>query len=128
MNWHALTGDDDVGNAYTVVFHLPVPGTGNSRANVQWRAALAASGLNKTILPDGTGAAGTGTISASEKTAVTNGTLYEYVTVQATRPGETGAQLIARMDALFTSFSTSVIASLQNKLNYFGALASGGTP
>jgi len=117
-NWHALTGQRD-GNAFRIVFHVAIPGTGNNRAGVQWRTALINSGIGgTTVLPDGDGTGGT--ISVTEKTSITTGALFEVVEDFATNPPETGAALKARIDTYFTALSSRVTADLQLRLTYFG--------
>lgn len=117
-DYHVLTGSAD-GNSFTVVHHVPVPGSGNNRAGVQWRTALVNSGLGgKTVLPDGDGTGGT--ISAAEKAAITSGALYEVVEQFDTHPGETAAQLRDRVDTRHTALVAQVQAQLQGRLTYFG--------
>lgn len=117
-NWHALTGTPD-GNAFTIVFHIPIPGAGNNRAGVQWRTALINSGLGgKTTLPDGDGSGGT--ISAAEKASIGSGAIFEHVEQFATNPPEAAATLQARIDARFTALTAAIQASLQAQLTYFG--------
>jgi hypothetical protein len=117
-NWHVLTGSAD-GNSFTLVYHVPVPGTGTNRAGVQWRPALLNSGLGgKTVLPDGDGTGGT--VSAAEKASIAAGALFEVVEALATNPGETAAALQARVDAYFAALTSRVQAELQARLAYFG--------
>ena len=117
-NYHVLTGSPD-GNSFRIVFHVPVPGAGNNRANVQWRTALANSGLGGTTVlrsGDGTG----GTISAAELASIQSGALFEVVEDVPTHPGESAAQYQARVDALYTAVVARAQAALQGRLTYFG--------
>lgn len=119
-NWHALTGTGD-GNSYSVAYHIPIPATGNNRAGLQWRTVLINSGLGgTTILKDGDGTGGT--ISAAEKSSIQSGAIYEYVEAFPTNPGQTAGQLQAAVDARFTALSSSVLADIQGRLTYFGAI------
>lgn len=117
-SYHVLEGQGD-GNGYRVVYHVTIPGTGNNRAGIQWRTALMNSVLkNTSVLPagDGTG----GTISATEVTALGNGSLYELERMEVTRPGETAAQFRDRLDAAYPALVTAVQNELQGRLSYFG--------
>ena len=117
-NYHVLTGSPD-GNAFRIVFHISVPGVGNNRANVQWRTALANSGLGGTTIlrsGDGTG----GTISPAELASIQAGELYEVVEDVPTHPGETAVQYQARLDALYKALVSRTQGALQGRLTYFG--------
>lgn len=117
-SYHVLTGSPD-GNAFRIAFHVPIPGAGNNRAGVQWRTALANSGLGGTTVlrtGDGTG----GTISAAELASVQSGALLEVVEEVPTHPGETAGQYQARLDARFAALTARVQAELQGRLTYFG--------
>lgn len=117
-DYHVLTGSAD-GNAFTVVFHVPIPGAGTNRAGVPWRTALVNSGLGgKTALPDGDGTGGT--VSAAEKAQVAAGAVYEVAEQIATHPGETALQLRDRIDARHAALAASVQAELQGRLTYYG--------
>lgn len=117
-DYHVLTGSAD-GNAFTVVFHLPVPGAGNNRAGVQWRTALVNSGLGgRTVLPDGDGTGGT--VSAAEKAGIEAGAVHEVAEQVSTHPGETAPQLRDRIDARHAALVASVQAELQGRLTYYG--------
>lgn len=116
-SYHVLTGDGD-GNAFRVAFHVAIPGASN-RAGINYRVALINSGLGGlTTLPDGDGNGGT--ISAVEKALITSGALYEHVEDFATNPGESAAQLQARIDARYTALVGIVQDRLAKKLTYFG--------
>lgn len=119
--WHALTGDKD-GNSYSVAFHIPIPTPANNRVGISYRTALVNSGLGgKTTLPDGDGTGGT--ISASEKTSIAAGAVYEKVETFTTNPNETLAQLGARVDARYTALADvngTFIGGLKNQLSYYG--------
>lgn len=119
-NWHALTGIED-GNAYTIVYHIPIPNS-NNRVSVNYRTAIINSGIGgKTILPDGDGTGGT--ISAAEKSSIQSGALYEHVEPFLTNPGQTLGQLGAAVDARYTALANAAnpfVAALANKLAYFG--------
>jgi hypothetical protein len=116
-SWHALTGDS-FGNAFRIVMHFPIPAAGTNRAGVQWRVALANSGLARTVLPDGNGS--NGTIAAAEKADILAGAVYEHVEEVATNPGETDAQYRDRIIALHAARQVEVLARLQKALTYFG--------
>lgn len=117
-SYHVLAGDD-AGNCFSVAHHIDIPGGGNNRAGVQWRAALIASGIGgTTVLADGDGSGGT--ISAAEKAAVQSGAVLEVVEQFDTHPGETALQLRARLDARHADLAARTLAALQAKLTYFG--------
>ena len=117
-SYHVLAGDE-AGNRFSVAYHFDIPGSGNNRAGVQWRAALIASGIGgSTILADGDGSGGT--ISAAEKAAVQSGAVLEMVEQFDTHPGETALQLRARLDARHAALATATLAKLQARLTYFG--------
>ena len=105
---------------YVVVFHVPVPNT-NNNVGVNHRTALLNSGLGgTTILKDGDGT--NGTISAAEKTSITNGSVYEIVVgnYPAKSGGTSNAQLRATVRALYASENNRFQAELLNILSYFG--------
>lgn len=115
-NYHVLTGRPD-GNAYSVVFHIPIP-SANNRVGVNYRTALVNSGLGGvTSLVEGSGP---GQIATAEKTQVLAGELFEVVEEFHTQPGETAAQLQARVDARYTALVAQTQAALQGRLAYFG--------
>jgi hypothetical protein len=116
-SYHVLTGQDD-GNAFRVVFHLPIP-VANNRAGVAYRTALVNSGLGgTTTLPDGDGTGGT--ISAAEKTQVQAGQILEHAENFPTNPGESAVQLQARIDARYAELTTVGLDRAQKRLTYFG--------
>lgn len=123
-NWHALTGGPD-GNSYQVAYHLPIPNN-NNRVGVNHRTALVNSGIGgTTVLPDGDGT--DGTISAAEKTQITNGEVFEHVEPFATNPGETLQQLAAKVNARHAELANVngvFITELANRLAYYGGVAS----
>ena len=105
------------GSEVTVVAHVPIP-LGNNPAGVPWRTATAGSGLGATsVLKDGDGTLGT--ISSAEKTQLGTGAVFEYVTTL--RIGTTAlANINAYLDAEFTRISGEVLASLQDRLGFWG--------
>jgi hypothetical protein len=115
-SYHVLTGRPD-GNAYSVVFHIPIPSV-NNRVGVNYRTALVNSGLGGTTsLVEGNAA---GQITTAEKASIASGALYEYVEEFATNPGETAAQIQARIDARYTALVTQIQADFSGRLAYFG--------
>jgi hypothetical protein len=117
MDYHVLTGTDD-GNSFRIVNHIPIPSAVN-RVNVNYRTAIINSGLGgRTVLPDGDGTGGT--ISAAEKAAILAGSLYEHVEDFATNPGETAAQLQARLDARYDALVGIVQDRAAKMLSYYG--------
>jgi hypothetical protein len=117
VDYHVLTGLDD-GNAFRVVNHIPIP-PANNRVGVNYRTAIINSGIGgRTILPDGDGSGGT--ISAAEKAAILAGSLYEVVEEFSTNPGETAAQLQARIDARYNALIGIVQDRVGKQLSYFG--------
>lgn len=115
-NVHIL---DKQGALYRAAFHVPIPG-GNNSAGVAWSAALLRSGIGgTTVLPDGDGTGGT--ISATEKTAITNGTVYEVVdNIDPMSGGTGGAAINATLDALYAAKQTEVQQLVQGQLSQYG--------
>jgi hypothetical protein len=119
--YHVLTGSGD-GNSFDVVFHVAVPNAAN-RAGISYRTALVNSGMGgATSLPDGDGTGGT--ISAAEKAQVQAGAVYEHRERVETHPGETAAQLKAKVDARHAALSATgagtFLDALAKRLSYFG--------
>jgi hypothetical protein len=115
-NWHARLGDGD-GNSFEIIYHVPIPNT-NNRVGVNYRSALVNSGLGGTTrMTEGVSA---GQISTAEKLSVTTGALYEFVEVLNTNPGETAADLQARIDARFAAITVQVQSALSKRLTYWG--------
>lgn len=122
-DYHVLTGSVDA-NSFSVVHHIPIPGSGTNRAGVQWRTALINSGLGgRTVLPDGDGTGGT--VSAAEKASIEAGAVFEVAEQVATHPGETALQLRDRIDARHTALVAAVQAQLQGQLSYYGFTRTG---
>lgn len=101
-----------------VAFHIAVP-AGNNAAGTAWSAVLVNSGIGgTTVLPDGAGTGGT--ISATEKTSIQGGTVFEVIDRVFLPSGLTGAQADALLDAAHAAKTTEVQAQVQARLNYFG--------
>lgn len=118
-NLHVLSKD---GDEVRVVAHVAIP-AGNNAVGVPWRTAVLQAKLTRSvsILPTGTGATGTGTISSTEVTALANGSLVEVDdTLKPTAVDllDVDAYLIARYNAI----SAAVLARLQAQLNWYGRL------
>jgi len=107
---HILTADNN-GN-YRVALHATMPG-GNNSAGTSWQQCWTASGRNVTILPVGNGP---GEISASENTAITNGTVYEVVTTL--RPSATPSP--AELTELADIKLAEAASRLATEFKYFG--------
>jgi hypothetical protein len=118
-NYHLRIGLPDA-NAYQVIFHVPIPNV-NNVVGVNYRTALVRSGLGgTTIMAEGNAP---GLITTAEKNSIVSGALYEYVSQINTNPGETDAQLQARLDAMYTAFANvnqPLLQGLQHQLKYFG--------
>lgn len=111
---HILEG---VGNKWRVVMHFAIPNVNNA-VGVNYRTALVNSGLGgTTILPEGTGA---GDISTGELAQVTAGEVYEYTAHLLIETGGSGASQVAMLTTEYNRLSSAVIATLQNKLKYYG--------
>lgn len=115
-HWHARMGDAD-GNSFQVLFHIPIPNV-NNRVGVNYRTALTRSGVGgTTVMAEGNSP---GLITTAELAQITSGALYEHAETIHTNPGETAAQLQARIDARFTVLVGIIQAHLANRLAYFG--------
>ncbi len=115
-NIHVL---DRQGNGWRVAVHIAVP-AGNNAAGLAWATALLRSGNGgTTVLPDGDGTGGT--VSAAEKTSVTNGTVLEVLDVAAPPSNATTAVAInAWLDAYHAAKVAEVQARLQTELQQYG--------
>lgn len=116
MNWHAMTGDEQ-GNAFTIIFHIPIPAV-NNRVGVSYRTALVNSGIGgRTAMVEGVAP---GHITTAEKSQIEAGELYEHVEVVHSSPGETPAQIATKIDTRFGELTAAIQTRLQNQLTYFG--------
>lgn len=117
--WHARDGLPD-GNAYNVIFHVPIP-SGNNRVGVSYQAALIASGIGgTTVMAEGNG---TGLITTAEKASIASGAVLEVVEVFNTNPGETANALVARVNARYTALADvagAFLSNLKRRLDYWG--------
>lgn len=118
-NWHGREGIPD-GNAYTVIFHVPIP-SANNRSGVNYRTALLGSGIGgRTAMAEGVA---TGQIGAAEVAAIAAGSLLEVMEIVPTNPGETGAALVARLNARHAELANvngAFLADLKRRLEYWG--------
>lgn len=114
LNIHVLAGNGS--GMFTAVIHTPTP-AGNNAAGVPWSTALVNSGMNKTIMTEGTGA---GQITTAEKAQIAAGTVIEAVTQWQDDPTFTTQQ---RLDD-FTLRTQQAVADrldrLAKQLTYFG--------
>jgi len=111
---HTLTGGH---NSWRVVMHFPVPDV-NNEASVNYRIALANSGLSDTVMTTGTGP---GQITSEEAAEIAAGAVYEHV-VDFRLEGN-GYSAVAIRDAVrskYLSEKIRITLNLQNKLKYFG--------
>ncbi len=113
---HIITGGR---HAWRVVMHFAVQNVNNA-VGVNYRTALINSGLaSVSVLPDGDG--NDGTISATEKTALDDGSIYEHVeSLVIDGPGTDTASRVAMLKAEYASIETRVIDSLKHRLKFFG--------
>jgi hypothetical protein len=118
-NVHTLTIEP--GGLFLLVSHVAIP-VGNNSAGLSWQTARLRSGASTaTVLPDGDGTLGT--ISASEKSDLVAGTIFEVTSqfdVGADWESLTGPQKAARVDAEYTRLVGVTQAALQQRLRYFG--------
>jgi hypothetical protein len=114
-NWHARQGDD-FGNAFSIIYHIPIPNVNNA-AGVSYRTALVQAGLNTTVMAEGSGA---GLVSTAEKNSIAAGAIYEHVETVYSRPAETAAQLKARIDQRFTDLTAEIQAKFAKQFTYWG--------
>jgi hypothetical protein len=117
--WHARDGIPD-GNAYNVIFHVPIP-SANNRVGINYQAALIASGIGgTTAMAEGAGA---GQITTAEKALIASGALLEVAEVFNTNPGETASALTVRVNARYTALADvngAFLANLKRRLDYWG--------
>lgn len=108
---------------YSVVCHFPIA-AGNNDVGLAWRTAYARSkGALSTVLPDGDGTLGT--ISAAEKTSVTQATPTVAESVQEFQiPDDWGAlngpQRQALLDAWYAVASTEWTNGNAELLRFYG--------
>lgn len=106
-------------NRYRVAFHIAVP-AGNNAAGVAWASVIKNSGRGgTTVLATGDGTGLDGGIGTGEKSNITNGTVYEYVTEIDTQ-GLSGANLLALVNDRYNAAVTEIQAKLQAELGSFG--------
>lgn len=113
---HVLDGTGNGG--VRVVFHFAVPSANNDVA-VNWRTALVNSGLGgSTAMAEGTGP---GQIATAEKSQLEAGEVHEYPVEFPVRSGGTAAaELRVSLRALYTARKGAVLASIQDRLRWFG--------
>ncbi len=117
---HVIDGDGQ--SSWKVVMHFDIPDIDND-VSVNYRTALANSGIvdsvSPSVLPDGDGTVGS--ISAAEKTVLTDGVKYEHVvSINLDGTGTTNASRIANLKSVYASTETQVINSLKRRLKLFG--------
>jgi len=114
---HVIDGDGK--GTWRVVMHFDVPDINNAVA-VNFRTALINSGLaTTTVLPDGDGTEGT--ISAAEKTDLTNGVKFEHVfSLDLDDSGTTTSSRIASLQAAYARENTAVVDNVKSRLKFFG--------
>lgn len=111
---HVLEG---TGDRWRVVMHFTIPNV-NNQVGTNYRTALVSSGLGGTsILTEGIGA---GNISTAELALIATGEIYEHVASLLIETGGAGASQVAMLTAEYNRLSSAVIATLQNKLKYYG--------
>lgn len=116
MNWHARSSDE-AGNAFRVIFHIPITSALN-RASVNYRTAVVASGRGGTTqMTTGVGA---GLITAAEVTQIQAGEIYEHSELVDSNPGESAVTIRDRVDARYTALVSAVNTRLQRELTYWG--------
>lgn len=111
---HILSGSPN--GTYTAVVHIATP-AGNNSSGVLWSDALKNSGLNKTVMPVGTGP---GQITSAEQTQITNGTLIEGVMQWQDDPAMNNTQRLADLDLRATQLTDELLARYAVELKYFG--------
>ena len=112
--YHILEGFKD-GNAYKVVFHIPIPNVNNDvgfsyRTAVKDNENLDVNGNKVSVVPG---------LSASEVTSMGNGSLFEYVEIFRTHNSENQATNKARLDARFNELKTNKQNDLQTKYRFY---------
>jgi hypothetical protein len=109
---------DTSGGLTRVAYHIDVP-AGTNTVGTSWSAVLINSGIGgTTVLPDGAGTGGT--ISVTEKTAITAGTVYEVVDRVSIPAGLNTAQANAYLDALHAAKTVEVQSQIQSRTGMFG--------
>lgn len=113
-NIHVLAGDGN--NVFQAVIHVPVV-TGNNLVGVNYRTAMANSGLNTTIMTVGSGS---GQITQTERDLLTSGALYETVFFFGNNPNWTTTQRQDAFNAEVTQRTFAAQAFISVALAYFG--------
>ena len=112
-DYHILQADR-YGNAYSVVFHVPVPDQDNEvtysyrTAIVEWQGG--AVGISSQVP----------FISGAELTQLQAGELYEVARIFNSNPNESLAQKRDKLDVMFVDIVTATQADFQDKLGYWG--------
>lgn len=114
---HIIAGDGK-GN-YRIVAHFDVPDANNA-LGVNYRDALVNSGLlSVSVLPDGDGTEGT--IDATEKAALANGSKFErVVSAPIDGPGTTNASRVTMLQDRYPVLETQAVDDLKARLKFFG--------
>lgn len=114
---HVIGGTQD--GRYRIVMHIDVPDETNAVA-VNLRIALVRAGLaTPTVLVDGDGNGGT--IDATEKGLLANGSKVEHVeSFLVESAGTTTGQIRAALRARYAQIDAQVVDELRRKLKYFG--------
>ena len=111
-DYHILAGDR-YANAFTVIFHIPVPDQTNEAA-VNYRVAVVEwQGGAANIISQVPGI-------GSELTQLQAGELYEVSERFNSNPNETPAQKQARLDVRWAEIRTEEATRLEKVLSYWG--------
>lgn len=122
---HVLTG---AGRRWTVAMHFTVPNTNNS-VGVNFRTALAASGIGRQVNADGSlgrrsilaSGTGAGEITTAEEALLDSGQLFEHVAAFLVESdGTAPAKLRTTLREFFATENATAQARIGERLKYFG--------
>ena len=121
--WHARDGVEE-GDAYNIIFHIPIP-SANNRVAVNYQAAIVGSGIGgTTAMTEGSSA---GQITTAEKASITSGSILEVAETFNTNLTENASELAARVNARYAELSDPTkefMVNLKRRLDYWGAASS----
>ena len=113
-NIHVLAGQGN--DTYLAVVHIAVT-SGNNLVGIPYRTALANSGLNTTIMIEGSGA---GQIATAEKNSLLSGSIYEVSFFFGNNPVWTTTERQNAFNAEIVQRSAAAVAFIANTFAYFG--------
>jgi hypothetical protein len=111
-NIHIINSSE---HQFTAAFHVAIPATNNA-AGTPWRTVAMHVTSGSSVLPTGTGANATGTISSTELAQIQSGAIVEVVrTLQFV-----GLPSLADLDSFYTQVSNEYLTSMSVLYDYHG--------